>query len=77
MMMKMIRRKTLLTPQHLTTSEAIQHLDDLLHFSMMENDATHTGLIVEVTDKYQNIKLPALKQSNIERGFFEVLNNER
>ena len=24
------------TPRHLTTSEALQHLDDLLHFSMME-----------------------------------------
>ena len=39
------------TPRHLTTSEALQHLDDLLHFSMMENDATLTGLIAEVTDK--------------------------
>ena len=47
------------------------------HFFMMENDATLTGLIVEVTDKYQNIKLPALKQSNVERVFFEVLNSER
>ena len=55
------------TPRHLTTSEALQHLDDLLHFSMMENDATLTGLIAEITDKVQNIKLSALKQSNIER----------
>ena len=64
-------------PQHLPTSEAIQHLDDLLHFSIMENDATLTGLIAEVTDKVQNIKLSALKQSNIKGVFFEVLNNER
>ena len=55
------------TSRHLTTSEALQHLDDLLHFFMMENDATLTGLIAEITDKVQNIKLSALKQSNIER----------
>ena len=55
------------TPRHLTTSEALQHLDHLLHFSMMENDATLTGLIAEITDKVQNIKLSALKESNIER----------
>ena len=42
-------------PRHLTTSEAFQHLDDLLYFSMLENDATVAGLIVEVTDKIQNI----------------------
>ena len=42
---------------------------------MMENDATLTGLIAEVTDKIQNIKLSTIKQSNIVR-FFEVLNNE-
>ena len=50
------------TPRHVTTSEALQHLDDFLHFCMMENDATLTGLIAEVTDKVQNIKLSALKQ---------------
>ena len=38
---------------------------------MMENDATFTGLIVEVTDKVQNIKLSALKQSNFERFFLK------
>ena len=54
-------------PRHLTTSEVLQHLDDLLHFSMMENDATLTGLIAEVTDKVQNIKLSTLK------GFFGSL----
>ena len=43
----------------------------------MENNATLTGPIAEVTDKVQNIKLSALKQSNIKGGFFEVLNNER
>ena len=53
------------TPRHLTTSEA--HLDDLLHSFMMENDVTLTGLIAEVTDKIQNIKLSTLKQINIER----------
>ena len=42
---------------------------------MMENDATLTGLIAEVTDNIQNIKLSTIKQSNIVR-FFEVLNNE-
>ena len=52
------------TPRHLTTPESLQHLD---HFSMMENDATLTGLIAEVIHKVQNIKLSALKQSNIER----------
>ena len=46
------------TPWHLTTSEALQHLDDLL--------ATLQGWL-QVTDKVQNIKLSALKQSNIER----------
>ena len=35
------------TPRHLTTSEALRHLDDLLHFSKI---ATLTGLIAEVTD---------------------------
>ena len=44
---------------------------------MMENDATLPGLIAEVTDKVQIIELSALKESNIERGFFEALNNER
>ena len=34
---------------------------------MMENDITLTGLIAEVTDEFQNIKLSAVKQSNIER----------
>ena len=58
-------------PQHLPTSEAIQHLDDLLHFSIMENDATLTGLIAEVTDKVLNIKLSALKQSNIKKFFLK------
>ena len=59
------------TPRHLTTSEALQHLDDFPHFSMMENDATLTGLIAEVTDKVQNIKLSALKQISIERFFLK------
>ena len=57
------------TPRHHTTSESLQHIDDLLHFSMMENDATLMGLIAEVTEKVQNIELPGLKQSNIERFF--------
>ena len=39
------------TTRHLTTSQARQHLDDLLHFYMMENKAPLTGLIAEVTDK--------------------------
>ena len=55
------------TPRHVTTSEALQYLDDFLYFSMMRNDVTLTELITEVTDKVQNIKLSALKQSNIER----------
>ena len=58
-------------PRHLTTSEVLKHLDDLLHFSMVENDATLTSLTAEVTDKVQNIKLSALKQSNIERIFLK------
>ena len=37
------------TPRRLAISEALQHLDDLLNFSMMENDATLAGLIAEVT----------------------------
>ena len=65
------------TPRHLTTLEALQHLDSLPYISMMENDATITGLIGEVTDKVQNIKLLTLKQSYIKRVFSEVLNNER
>ena len=53
-------------------------LYNFLHFSIMGNDATLTGLIVEETDKVQNIKLSALKQSNIKSVFFfEVLSNER
>ena len=31
------------TPGRLAILEALQHLDDLLHFSMMENNATLTG----------------------------------
>ena len=31
------------TPRRLAISEALQHLDDLLNFSMMENNATLTG----------------------------------
>ena len=57
--------------RHLTTSEALEHLDDLFHFYMMENNAKLTGLIAELTDKVQNIKLSALKQSNIERFFLK------
>ena len=30
-------------PRHLTTSEALEHLDDLLHFYMMENDEHSQG----------------------------------
>ena len=44
------------TPRHLPTSKALQHVDGLLHFSVMENDATLTGLIVEVTDKVVCLK---------------------
>ena len=43
----------------------------------MENDAIFTGLIAEVIDEVQNIKLPFLKQSNFRKVFFEALNNER
>ena len=50
-----------ITPRHLTTSEALQHLDDLLHFSMMENDATLTELIAEVTYKIQIYKVVCFK----------------
>ena len=59
------------TPRQPTTSEALQHIDDLLHFSVVENDATLTGLIAEVTDKVQNMKLSSLKQSNMERFFLK------
>ena len=55
------------TPRHLTTSEALQHPNDLLYFSMMENDAALTGLISEGTDNVQDIKLSTLRRSNIER----------
>ena len=37
------------TPQHLTTLEALQHPNDLLHFSTMESRATLLGMIAEVT----------------------------
>ena len=57
------------TSRHLTTSEAFQHLDDLLHFSMMENDATLAGLTPEVTATI--IKLSSLKQSNIKTIFLK------
>ena len=59
------------TPQQLFTSEAPQHPYDLLHLSMMENDTTFTGLITKVTDKVQNIKLSALRQSNTEMFFLK------
>ena len=57
------------TSWHLTTSEAFHHLDDLLHFSMMENDATLAELIPEVTVTI--IKLSSLKQSNIKTIFLK------
>ena len=57
------------TSWHLTTSEAFHHLDDLLHFPMMENDATLAGLIPEVTVTI--IKLSFLKQSNIKTIFLK------
>ena len=59
------------TPWHLTKSETLQHLDNLLHFSMMENETTIADPFAEVTHKVQNIKLSFLKQSNSERGFFK------
>ena len=65
------------TPRHLTTSESLQHPDDLLHFSMMKSDATLTGLISEVKDKVQNIDFVCLKTKLYRKVFFEVLNNER
>ena len=39
------------TPENLTTSEGLQHPNELLHFSMMVNDRTHTGLIAQIADK--------------------------
>ena len=56
------------TPRHLITSKVLQHLDDLFRFSMLENDATLTGLIAEVTDKVKNIELSVINQSNIEKS---------
>ena len=59
MMMNRIRRKTLLdTLLHQTYFNT---LDDLLHFSMMENDGTLSGLIAEVKEKVENIKSSTLK----------------
>ena len=49
------------TPRHLTTSEALEHLDDLFHFYTMDNNATLTGLIAEVTDKIPKYKVVCLK----------------
>ena len=56
-------------PPQLTTSEALQHLDDLLHFSLNKNDEQLSQLISKAMEKVQNLKLYSMKQSTIKNYF--------
>ena len=56
-------------PRQLSTLQALQNLDELLHFSMNQNNETLIGLISEAIEKVENIKLTSLRQSNISELF--------
>ena len=45
--------------------QASQHLDKLLEFSIAKNDETLSGLLSEVINAVENIKIPSLRQRNI------------
>ena len=53
----------------LTTSQALQHLDELLKFSIAKKDETLFGLLSEETKAIENIIILSLRQSNIPSFF--------
>ena len=58
------------TPQQrLSATQALQNLDELLRFSLTQNNESLTTLITEATETVETMKLSSLKQSSI-RNFF-------
>ena len=58
------------TPQQqLSAIQALQNLDELLRFSLTENNESLTTLITEAIETVETMKLSSLKQSSI-RNFF-------
>ena len=53
----------------LTTSQASQHLDELVEFSIDKNDVTLSRLLSEVINTVENIKISSLQESNIPTFF--------
>ena len=58
------------TPQQqLSATQALQNLDELLRFSLTQNNESLTTLITEAIETVKTMKLSSLKQSSI-RNFF-------
>ena len=58
------------TPQQqLSATQALQNLEELLRFSLTQNNESLTTLITEATETVETMKLSSLKQSSI-RNFF-------
>ena len=58
------------TPQQqLSATQALQNLDELLRFSLTQNNESLTTLITEAIETVETMKLSSLKQSSI-RNFF-------
>ena len=58
------------TPQQqLSATKALQNLDELLRFSLTQNNESLTTLITEAIETVETMKLSSLKQSSI-RNFF-------
>ena len=56
------------------TSQVLQHLDQLLEFSLVKNDVRLSGLLSEVINTVKKIKISSLRQSK--KSFFqEVLSD--
>ena len=53
----------------LTKSQALQHLEELLEFSITKNGQTLSGLLSEVINAVENIKMWSPRQSNISSLF--------
>lgn len=56
----------------LITLQALQHLDELLEFSIANNDETLSGLS-EMINAVENIKISSIRQSNIPSFFSRSL----
>ena len=55
--------------QQLSATQALQNLDELLPFSLTQNNESLTTLITEAIETVETMKLSSLKQSSI-RNFF-------